>query len=56
MSNDTPDAQFWERANAIINLANDQSQSAHPNEVSASTLYATARFNAFIVAKSTGSA
>lgn len=56
MSNNTPDAKFWERANAIINLANDQCDAADPNEVGASTLYATARFNAFIVARTTGSA
>jgi hypothetical protein len=56
MSNNTPDPKFWERANAIINLSNDQCDAADPNAVAASTLYATARFNAFIVAKTTGSA
>jgi hypothetical protein len=55
MSDNTPGPAFWERANALINLANDQCEAAHPNEVSASTLYAAARFNAFIVAKTTGS-
>jgi hypothetical protein len=56
MSDNTPGPAFWERANAFINLANDQCNAAHPNEVSASTLYAAARFNAFIVAKTTGTA
>jgi hypothetical protein len=56
MSNNTPDAAFWARANALINSANSQCDSAHPNEVSASMLYAAARFNAFIVAHSTGNA
>jgi hypothetical protein len=56
MSDNTPGPEFWNRANALINLANDQCGSAHPNEVSASTLYASARFNAFIVAQTTGSA
>jgi hypothetical protein len=56
MTDNTPGPAFWERANAFINLANDQCDTAHPNEVSASTLYAAARFNAFIVAKTTGSA
>jgi hypothetical protein len=56
MSNNTPDPKFWDRANAIINLANDQCDSSDPSEVGASTLYATARFNAFLVAKSTGNA
>lgn len=54
--NNTPSPAFWERANASINLANDQCNTAHPNEVSASNLYAAARFNAFIVAKTTGNA
>lgn len=56
MSDNSPSPQFWERANALINLANDQCATAPPNEVSASTLYASARFNAFIVAGTTGSA
>jgi hypothetical protein len=56
MSDNTPGPEFWNRANALINLANDQCDAAHPSEVSASTLYASARFNAFIVAKTTGSA
>jgi hypothetical protein len=55
MSNNTPGPEFWNRANAHINLANDQCGSAHPNEVGASTLFASARFNAFIVARATGS-
>lgn len=56
MSDNTADSKFWERANAIINVANDQCDAADPSEVGASTLYAATRFNAFIVAKSTGSA
>lgn len=56
MSNDTPGSAFWERANALINLSNDQCDAADPSEVGASTLYAAARFNAFIVARATGSA
>ncbi|GAB3467161.1 hypothetical protein GCM10027321_34290 [Massilia terrae] len=56
MDNNTPPPEFWNRANALINLANDQCDSAIPNEVAASTMYASARFNAFIVATTTGSA
>lgn len=56
MDNNTPPAEFWNRANALINLANNQCDSAIPNEVAASTMYASARFNAFIVATTTGSA
>jgi hypothetical protein len=56
MSNNVPGPEFWNRVNAIINFSNDQCETADPAEVSASTMYASARFNAFIVARSTGSA
>jgi hypothetical protein len=56
MSNNTPGPEFFDRANALINQANDQCSATHPSEVSASTLYASARFNAFIVASTTGNA
>jgi hypothetical protein len=56
MSNNVPGPEFWNRVNAIINFSNDQCEAADPAEVSASTMYASARFNAFIVARSAGSA
>lgn len=56
MSDNMPGPEFWTRSNALVNLANDQCNDASPNEVSASTMYAAARFNAFLVATSTGSA
>ncbi len=56
MSNNTPDPAFLQRANALINLSNDQCDTADPNAVGASTLFAAARFNAFILARATGSA
>jgi hypothetical protein len=56
MSNNPPAPDFWNRANALINIANDQCDAADPNEVAASTMFASARFNAFIVARATGSA
>ena len=56
MSDNNPDPAFWERLNAVINLVNDQCSTAAPNDVGSSTLYAAARFNAFILAKTTGSA
>jgi hypothetical protein len=56
MSDNIPDPAFWERLNAVINLVNDQCSTAAPNDVGSSTLYAAARFNAFILAKTTGSA
>lgn len=54
MSNNTPDQEFWDRVNAVINLSNTQCDAADPNAVTASTMYAAARFNAFIVANTTG--
>src|SRR6478672_9411079 len=56
MSNNTPGPEFWNRVNILINTANDQCNAADPGEVGASTLYASARFNAFLVARSTGNA
>jgi hypothetical protein len=56
MSNNTPGPEFWNRVNALINLSNDQCDAADPNEVAASTMFASTRFNAFIVARTTGSA
>lgn len=56
MSDNLPDPAFWERLNAVINLANEQCSAAAPNDVGSSTLYAAARFNAFILAKTVGSA
>lgn len=47
------DAAFWERADAIIALANEQGTKVPNSNVSASLLYAAARFNAFIVASDT---
>ena len=55
MSNNIPDAAFWQRVDAVVNLANDQINPAHPNDVGASAMYAVARFNAFVLAKTTGS-
>lgn len=56
MSNNTPSPEFWNRANAVINLSNDQCDAVDPGEVGASTMFASARFNAFLVARSTGNA
>lgn len=56
MSNHVPGPEFFLRANALINVSNDQCDSADPGEVAASTLYAAARFGAFLVARSTGNA
>src|SRR4051812_28098542 len=42
---------FWERADAIICLANAQCRSELPPAVSSSMMYATSRFNSFIIAR-----
>jgi len=45
------DEQFYERADAHIHLSNDQiSESFGKGKVSASNMYATARFNAWVSA------
>lgn len=56
MSENGIDAAFWERADAIIHLANEQGTKVPNSNVSASLLYAAARFNAFIVANGASSA
>ena len=52
MSDEALDQKFWERADAIIELANQQSDESSVGEVSSSLLFAAARFNAFDVAVS----
>ena len=44
------DDGFWDRADAHINLANEQCDNIGAGKVSASLLFAASRFNAFIVA------
>ena len=56
MSNSDEDKKFREMADAFIAVANKQSKNENPGMVSASFLYAAARFNIFIVAASSGSA
>ena len=56
MSNNILDHAFLARANTLIDLANTQCDAVPPNEVGASAMFAAARFNAFILAKTTGSA
>jgi hypothetical protein len=50
------DAGFWSRADAHITLSNEQCARAAVGEVRASMLYATSRFNAFVVASQAPSA
>ena len=44
------DDEFYNRADAVIHLANAQLESATRGKVSASCMYGTARFNAWITA------
>lgn len=47
---DDLDPRFWDRADEVIQLANEQCSKDGARIVSASLLYTAARFNAFIVA------
>lgn len=44
------DEQFYERADAHIHLSNEQAQNIGRGKVSASMMYATSRFNAWVSA------
>ena len=44
------DNDFYDRADAVIHLANAQLSEMPPGKVSASCMYATARFNAWVTA------
>jgi len=50
------DKGFCNRADAVIHLANDQLSDISRGKVSASCMYATARFNAWVTACGHGSA
>jgi hypothetical protein len=47
---DPPDDAFYARADAHIHLSNDQTAHATNGKVSASMMYATARFNTWLTA------
>lgn len=56
MSDTEKDSEFYEMADAFIALANARSKSVNQGKVSATFLYAAARFNTFLVASSSESA
>jgi O-acetyl-ADP-ribose deacetylase (regulator of RNase III) len=56
MSNTDKDKEFYAMADAYIALANKQSENTDPGKVSATFLYAAARFNIFLVATGAASA
>lgn len=49
MSDIKRDKAFWELADSFIQLANTHLSAAKPSRVSASALFAAARFNAFVI-------
>lgn len=49
------DKTFFERADAYITLANEQATNVSRGKVSASMMFATARFNAWVSASGTDS-
>ena len=55
MSDVQRDKQFWDMADAFIQLANTHLDKEKPSRVSASALFAAARFNAFVIAAATES-
>lgn len=57
MSDNTEkDKEFYEMADSFIAVANQQSGKAEQGKVSATFLYAAARFNTFLVASASSSA
>jgi len=55
MSDDQPDKQFWDLADSFIHLANEHLAKVPRSRVSATLLYAAARFNSFVVTASSTS-
>lgn len=56
MDNTKKDKKFYEMADAYIALANEQKKNSDQGTVSATFLYAAARFNIFLVASASDSA
>ena len=55
MSDNGPDQQFLELADSFIALANSHCDTVSPSRVSATLLFAAARFNAFVIASTVDS-
>ncbi|HEX7972349.1 MAG TPA: DUF3144 domain-containing protein [Thiobacillus sp.] len=55
MSDVKRDKQFWDMADSFIQLANTHLNEEKPSRVSASALFAAARFNAFVITAATES-
>jgi hypothetical protein len=55
MSDVQRDKQFWDMADSFVQLANTHLNEEKPSRVSASALFAAARFNAFVITAATES-
>ena len=55
MSDIKRDKEFWELADSFISLANTHLGEHKPSRVSATALFAAARFNAFVITEATES-
>ncbi len=53
MSDIKRDKPFWDMADSFIQLANTHLDKERPSRVSASALFAAARFSAFVIAAAT---
>ena len=56
MSDTDKDKEFYEMADAYIDVANEQGKNINSGKVSATILYSAARFNTFLVASNSASA
>jgi hypothetical protein len=55
MSDVQRNKQFWDMADSFVQLANSHLDEEKPSRVSASALFAAARFNAFVITAATES-
>jgi hypothetical protein len=54
MTTPTNDEQFWQLVDNFISLANDKAQTTDRNIIGPAILFAATRFNAYMLASSTG--
>jgi hypothetical protein len=54
MTTPSNDEQFWQLIDTFINIANEKSQTVDRNIIGPALLFAATRFNAYMLAMSTG--
>lgn len=54
MTTPSNDEQFWQLVDSFISLANDKAQTMDRNIIGPAILFAATRFNAYMLASSTG--